>query len=148
SIYVAGATLNPLPDDASLQQALHAIARHLDPHGAALATFGIPAAATADVTFVKKTTRPDGTVMRFSVLRRHRDEVARNDVSHVRYELVRGGTTTAIERMWHIHWASVDAVTAMVDAAGLEVRRAVSTDGGPLRADTEEFTLVLGRRAS
>ena len=147
SIYVAGATLNLLPDDESLQQALHAIARHLDPQGAAIVSFWIPAATAADVTFVKETTRPDGTVMRFSVLGRHRDEEARNDIAHVRYELVRDGTTTATERMWHIHWVVADDVMAMVAAAGLQVRRALTTDGGPLRADAEDFTLVLEHRA-
>jgi hypothetical protein len=146
SIYVAGATLNLLPDDESLQQALHAIARHLDPQGAALASFFIPAAPSEDVRFVKELTRPDGTVMRFAVLGRERDEVGRNDVAHVRYELERDGTTTTTERRWHIHWVSVDDVTAMVTAAGLRVRRAVTSDGGHLRADAAEFTLVLGHR--
>ena len=147
SIYVAGATLNLLPDDASLQQALRAIGHHLDPDGAALVTFWIPAAATSDVTLVKETTRPNGAVMRFSVLARHRDEVARNDVAHVRYELEHGEVTTRTERMWHIHWASLDDVTAMVAEAGLEVRRALTADGGPPRAGADEFTLVLRHRS-
>lgn len=144
SIYVAGATLNLLPDDQALQAALHAVARHLEPRGAALVTFWIPdAVVEEEAPATRQVARPDGSTMRFTVLHRDRDDATRTDASRVRYELERDGVVEAVERTWRIHWVTVEQATAMVHTAGLRVHRAVSSDGGALRDDAAEFTFVL-----
>jgi len=143
SIYAATSNWNLLPTDDHLRAAFRALRSHLHPDGAALLTFFVPE-RRADVTgWSKRRVLDDGTEVAVTVLCVQRDEVARTEITRLRYERVRHGDTERVDRDWCIHWASPSALAEMAANAGLAVRSARDRHG-PAHDGSTEFALVVG----
>lgn len=146
SIYIAGPTINLLPDDASIEAALGCIADHLEPNGRVLMSFWIPPSVSSDeLPRLVETESPgaDGSTLRCSTLRVVRDEVRRLQTSTLRYERLRDGETVeSVERPWVLHWLDADAVRELTAKAGLQVVSLADFAGEPADATATYFTMV------
>ena len=130
SIYFAGATFNLLPDDDTANDALARIAGHLHPDGAALIPLFVPQAPVeSDIGKVTEHVTEDGAIMRVTVLDIVRDEVARDQITELRYEFTDGVDHQVIDRSWQLHWFEQDEFTEMAARAGL-VTRSIRGEGG------------------
>lgn len=144
AIYLAGATFNLLPDDATAQRALQRIAAHLQPGGSALIPLFIPGAPSQRlVGQAREHTTDDGSLMRVSTLSVDHDPAARVQIARLRYELVRGTTSETLERDWLLHWFDQQQFAAMATDAGLTVHGVFADNGGRATADDTSFTFWL-----
>lgn len=136
SIYLAGPTLNLLPDDESGRRALRAIGDHLDDGGAALVPLWVPPPTAAeDLGRTRESVDEAGAVLRYTALSENYDEQARNRVTTVRYEREAAGAVEVAEREWLIHWWTPEAFADLCDQAGVRLRSLeVSDDGSDLTA--------------
>ena len=121
SIYLAGPTFNLLPDDASAAAALNAMARHLQPDGAALVPLWTPQPTPADQIGVVNSTIIGESTAQYTVLSEEYDEEARTRTTVLRYELNSAGVRTVEDREWIIHWHCDDGFVKLAAAAGLDV---------------------------
>lgn len=121
SIYLAGPTFNLLPDDATAAKALEAIARHLQPTGAALVPLWTPHPTPTDQIGVVNSTIIGESTAQYTVLSEDFDEAARTRTTVLRYELNSAGVHTVEDREWIIHWYSDDDFRQLASAAGLDV---------------------------
>jgi SAM-dependent methyltransferase len=130
SIYLAGATFNLLPDDATALTALKRIRAHLEAAGCALVPLHIPD-AIADAQFGqwREDTDGEGRSIRFCNLSQLRDDEARLQTTRLRYERIDGDDTESLERDFVIHWYTPDQFSALAAKAGLSVARQI--DFGP-----------------
>ena len=142
SIYLAGATFNLLPDDATAAAALGRIRDHLDPAGAALIPLFIPPDVPPGHTQEHRTAA--GSVMRCTTVSADRDEGARQQVNVLRYELEQDGRSTSLERPWVLHWHTQEGFRALAEAAGLTVTAVLAATGEPAAPDADQFTFLLG----
>ena len=123
SIYLAGATFNLLPDDASAQLALERIAAHLEPGGSALIPLFIPDPPAAEQTAtVREATDDAGRLMRATVLSITHEPATRTQVTHLRYELIDGQHVQSLDRQWLLHWFDQQQFATMAARAGLTVK--------------------------
>lgn len=145
SIYLAGATFNLLPDDETAQAALGRVAAHLHPEGSALIPLFVPPAPSeSEFGDTREYVTDDGAVMRVTVVDVVRDEVARDQTTELRYELIRRGDHRIVDRSWRLHWFEQDRFTAMVADAGLVTRSVRATNGGPVSAHDTSFSFIVG----
>ncbi len=144
SIFLAGPTFNLLPDDATALRALERIRVHLAPGGSVLIPLFIPR-PTKPTAFGRFRTRTseDGTEMRFSAVSEARDDVARTQITTLRYELHTAESSEVVERPWMLHWYTQDGFRSLVEASGLGVSRVMSDAGQPAGADDQSFNFVL-----
>lgn len=147
SVFLAGATLNLLPDDDSIEAALERIVAHLDPGGSVLVPLFIPGPVTVDkLGEPRETTDEQGHVMRVTTMSVERDEDARRQTTMLRYELDEGDGVQSVERPWVVHWVEQDRFATMAARAGLTVARVVGATGGPATPDDSTFTFLLRRQ--
>lgn len=146
SIYLAGPTFNLLPDDGAAALALHRIAEHLLPGGAALVPLFVPSVTPPDkLGRTRSHTADDGTVVRVTAVREERDEAARVQVTTLRYELEADGDTAVDERPWLLHWYDRPGFAGLATDAGLTVDAVLAPDGRPAGPDDPLVAVRLSR---
>lgn len=130
SIYLAGPTFELLDDDAAGAAALARIRAHLVHGGSALVPLFIPEPTPrAQLGQPREHVADDGTVMRVTVLAEDRDDEARTQVSHLRYE-VRSSTEDLTEdRSWRLHWWTQDGFATLAVDAGLRIAAVLHPEG-------------------
>lgn len=149
SIYLAGATFNLLPDDATANVALERIAGHLHPEGSVLIPLFKPQApAESDIGRVTEHVTGDGSIMRMTVLDIIRNEATRDQITELRYERLYGDKHQVTERSWQLHWFEQDDFAAMAANAGLATRSVRGEDGPPATSHDTAFTFILGPQPS
>ena len=82
-------------------------------------------------------------ILRVTATATERDELARRQVTVLRYEVVDGGISQVVERPWILHWHTQSGFGDLVVKAGLRVGAILTTDGAPAPLDATEFTFVL-----
>lgn len=120
TVFLAGPTFNLLPDDESMQQALHAIRGALAPEGTAVVPLFEPESAGS--TSIGATTRqetPKGAIA-CRVVAAERDSVRRTQTLTLRYERV-ATRNESVTRDWLIHWVDLDRFARMAAEADLRV---------------------------
>ena len=142
TIYLAGPTLNLLPDDDVTRRALERIEAHLEPRGSALIPLFVPEATPPDrLGVARERVSEDGTVMRFTALSEVRDEQARQQITMTRYESISAGATVTEERPWLLHWHTQAGFRRLCTDAGLMVTAVLAPGGG--RAGPDDDTVVF-----
>ena len=143
SIYVAGPTFNLLPDDDAALRALVAIRRHLSADGAALIPLMVPAPTPPNALGRARThTNGDGTEMRVTSVAEHRDELARCQITTLRYEHVTPAGVVSEDRPWLLHWHTQAGFRELASAARLHVATLRTPAGAPATADDPIFVAV------
>ena len=146
SIYLAGPTFNLLPDDEVAQLALHRIAAHLTPDGAALVPLFVPTATPpSHLGRAKSHTDADGTTYRVTALSEDRDEGSRLHITTLRYEMEADGHTTVDDRPWLVHWYTQAGFADLAEAAGLTVAAVLAPDGSAAGPEDLTFAFWLTR---
>ena len=146
SIYLAGPTFNLLVDDDTAWRALARIRAHLEPDGSALIPLFVPEPVPPQLVGVPRTdVAPDGATIRFSAIGIDRDDEARVQTTHTRYERERDGEVERLERDWVIHWHTQDGFRQLSSDAGLLVDDFVGPDGRPVATDATTFVAVVSR---
>lgn len=149
SIFLAGATFNLLPDDAAVSTALERIAAHLHPEGAVLIPLFKPQLpAESAIGKATEHVTADGCIMRVTVLDIARDETARNLITELRYERIKGDDRQVTERSWQLHWIEQDDFAAMAANAGLATRSVRGADSRPATTHDTAFTFILGHQTN
>jgi SAM-dependent methyltransferase len=144
TIFLAGPTFNLLPDDALATRALLCIRAHLDEGGSALIPLFVPSTTPEEkLGQVREAVEPDGSIIRVSAIAEVRDEVDRRQETTLRYERVRGDTSTVVERPWILHWYSQDRFRAMAASAGLATVMVLDAAGGRAEETADEFAFWL-----
>ena len=146
SIYAATSNWNLLPTDDHLRAAFMALRAHLHPEGAALLTFFVPERRADPSGWARRRVLDDGSVIAVRVLEVRRDDERRTEITRLRYERERAGVAEVLEREWCVHWAVPSSLTAMAEAAGLEVRRSFDALGGPAHDGSAAFALVVAQK--
>ncbi len=140
SIFLAGASFNLLPDDATAEQALVGIAAHLAPGGAAMVPLMVPAPTPASELGVgRHHLGADGTTLSVTALSEVVDVGARTRTTTLRYERRRLDRPEAAdaeadevaERPWVLHWHEPEAFVAMAARCGLSAALARLPDHAP-----------------
>lgn len=150
SIYLAGATFNLLPDDASAERALERIAVHLEPGGSVLIPLFVPQRpGESTIGSAREHVTPVGSAMVVTVLDFRRDDAARRQTTRLRYEMTDAdGAVRVVERDWLLHWIEQETFAEMAERAGLKTVRVFGADGTPTTTHDTAFTFVLERRMS
>ncbi len=164
SIFLAGATFNLLPDDATALRALRAIRAHLAGGGSARVPLFIPGPTPVDqLGRAREAAGPGGAVLRVSVQAEELDEITRTRRTTLRYERVApvdcamentatGDTatgesapveSTVVERVWTLHWYTTGGFRELAAEAGLVAASIRDDDGAPAGADATSFTVIL-----
>ncbi|MFL6205994.1 MAG: class I SAM-dependent methyltransferase [Acidimicrobiales bacterium] len=146
SIYLAGPTFNLLPDDDTAWRALARIRAHLEPDGYALIPLFVPPPVLPrEIGRPREHTTDDGDLLRFTVTGVERNDAARVQVNHTRYERERNGEVEVLERDWLLHWYSQEGFKQLVSDAGLLVDELLAADGTPAPPDATTCAFVLSR---
>ena len=146
SIYLAGPSFNLLVDDDSAWRALARIRAHLEPDGSALIPLFVPPPMLPRQIGVPRThVTDDGATLRFTVTGVERDDAARVQVSHTRYEREHRGRLEVLERDWVLHWYAQDVFRQLVSDAGLLVDELLDDRGNPAGPDATTCAFVLSR---
>lgn len=120
TVFLAGPTFNLLPDDPSMQQALHAICRALSPDGTAVVPLFEPEPVGSEkVGTTTQQETPQGAIA-CRVVGVERDPQQRTQTLTLRYERI-AEQSESLTRDWTIHWVDLDRFSRMVDEAGLRV---------------------------
>ncbi|WP_046529909.1 class I SAM-dependent methyltransferase [Cellulomonas sp. FA1] len=140
SVYLAGATFNLLPDDATAAAALLSITRHLLPGGAALVPLWSPPPTPAEqIGRVREAVTEQGRQARFHVVGEEYDADARTRTTHVRYRLDGPDGLQEADRDWVMHWYTDDGFRQLAEGAGLTVEH--------VEVPADDERVVLLRRA-
>lgn len=142
SIFLAGPTINLLPDDDTTVLALQRIHTHLTSGGHALIPTFVP--APAEIGTVTEQRRGD-TVLRVTSVACDRKEVARTQTTLLRYEQHSAQRSEVVEREWILHWHTQDGFRELAQAAHLTVESVSRPDGSPAAADTTDVVYLLSR---
>jgi hypothetical protein len=146
SIYLAGPTFNLLIDDDSAWRALARIRAHLEPDGSALIPLFVPPPVLPRTIGKPRThVTEDGTTLRFTVTGVERDDAARVQVHHTRYERERDGEQEVLEREWALHWYTHEGFRQLASDAGLLVDELLGEDGTRATPDATEYAFVVSR---
>ena len=146
SIYLAGPTFNLLTDDDTAWRALARIRAHLEPDGSAFVPLFVPPPVLPrEIGRPRTHEADDGATLRFTVTGVERDDAARVQVNHTRYERERDGEVEVLERDWRLHWYTQDGFRQLVGDAGLLVDELLGIDGTPAPPDATLYTFVLSR---
>ena len=147
SIFIAGPTFNLLPDDGVALRALQGIAAHLAEGGAALIPLFVPAPSPRSVFGVPRLhVCDDGSEMSFTLISETRDDVARTQTAHTRYELSTAAGTQVAERDWLLHWYRDARFRELVESAQLVVKSFRTQAGAPANADDDAVVYILAKR--
>ena len=146
SIYLAGPTFNLLIDDDTAWRALARMRAHLEPDGSALIPLFVPPPMLPRMIGEPRAhVTDDGATLRFTVTGVERDDAARIQVSHTRYEREVGGEVEVLERDWTLHWHTQDGFRQLVSDAGLLVDELLGEDGKPAPPDATSYAFVVSR---
>jgi SAM-dependent methyltransferase len=146
SIYLAGPTFNLLTDDDTAWRALARIRAHLEPDGSALIPLFVPPPVLPRTIGAPRThVTEDGTTLRFTVTGVERDDAARLQVNHTRYERERDGEVEVLERDWILHWYTHEGFRQLVSDAGLLVDELLGEDGAPAPPEATTYAFVVSR---
>jgi trans-aconitate methyltransferase len=146
SIYLAGPTFNLLTDDDTAWRALARIRAHLEPDGSALIPLFVPPPVLPRTIGTPRThVMEDGTTLRFTVTGVERDDAARLQVNHTRYERERDGEVEVLERDWILHWYTHEGFRQLVSDAGLLVDELLGEDGAPAPPEATTYAFVVSR---
>jgi trans-aconitate methyltransferase len=146
SIYLAGPTFNLLVDDDTAWRALARIRAHLEPDGSALIPLFVPPPVLPRMIGVPRTHQTDdGATLRFTVTGVERDDLARVQVTHTRYERERSGEVEVLERDWILHWYTQDGFRQLVSDAGLLADEVLDERGGPAGEGATSVAFVVSR---
>lgn len=149
SIFLAGPTFNLIADDATAVRALERIRAHLDPRGAALVPLFIPEPVLDQhIGIAREHVDERGRTLRVTVTATERDELARRQVTMLRYEIVEGESRQSLERPWILHWHTQAGFAELVSRAGLRTAAVRTADGEPAPPDATSFEFVLRRTDS
>lgn len=146
SIYLAGPSFNLLIDDDTAWRALTRIRAHLEADGSALIPLFVPPRVLPRELGVPRThITEDGATLRFTITGVSRDDGARVQVVHTRYERERDGEVEAVEREWVLHWHTQESFRQLVGDAGLLVDELLGDDGLSAPPDATSYAFVLSR---
>lgn len=146
SIFLAGPTINLLPNDDTTLQALQRIREHLVPDGQALIPiFTPPRLPPSGIGVTKEQTQGD-TLARVTTVEYQRTEEARTLTTILRYEKHTPGESQSTERPWVLHWHSQQEFRALATRAGLLTVAVELADGSraPEEATDVSFRLSCG----
>lgn len=133
SVFLAGPTINLLPDDHTVVAALTAIRRHLAPDGYALVPLFVP--VQSELGTAVESTDSTGSLLRVTPISQQRDDTARTQTTVLRYEKRTDHGSQLEDRPWTIHWHTPAGFAELAIAAGLDVVSTVAVDddvpGGP-----------------
>jgi SAM-dependent methyltransferase len=148
TIFLAGPTMNLLPDDATTTAALAAIYSHLEPGGRAFIPLFEPA-PVADIADLepKEHVGADGTRLRATVTKVERDETARVQTTTLRYERAHSSVDEieTVERPWLLHWHTQDGFRALAERAGLVAESITDYHGEPATPEATYIHVTLRR---
>lgn len=146
SIFLAGPTFNLLADDETAGRALQRIRDHLEPEGAALVPLFVPDPVPAHhLGHVREHVEDSGRILRVTATATERDGQARTQTTTLRYEIVEGDDTQAVERPWTLHWYSQTGFHDLAVDAGLRVEAILTPDGSDAAPDATEYAFWLRR---
>ena len=146
SIYLAGPTFNLLTDDDTAWRALARVRAHLEPDGSALIPLFVPQPVLPRAIGTPRThVTDDGVTLRFTVTGMERDDAARLQVTHTRYERERDRQVEVLERDWILHWYTQDGFHQLAGDAGLLVDEVVDEHGAPATVDATTYAFVVSR---
>ena len=144
SVFLAGPTFNLLPNDDAAASALACIRDHLADGGSALIPLFIPPPTPDDqLGQVREATEADGANIRVSAIAEERDETRRSQQTIMRYERLRGGRRTAVDRPWTVHWHSQEGFRTLVAEAELTTAAVLDAAGQPAAPDADVFVFWL-----
>jgi hypothetical protein len=144
SVYLAGPTFNLLPTDDDALSALGRIGRHLATDGTALIPLFVPSPTCAEALGRSKETTDDtGATIRVAPIAETRDEVARTQVTTLRYERIDGPDHVVEERPWTLHWHTPEGFGSLVERAGLRTVAVLDPAGGRVAPDAEAFVFLV-----
>jgi SAM-dependent methyltransferase len=144
SIYLAGPSFNLLVDDDTGWRALARIRAHLEPDGSALIpTFVPPPMLPRSIGVPRTHVTDDGATLRFTVTGVERDDAARLQTCHTRYERERAGEVEVLERQWVLHWYTQEGFRQLAGDAGMLVDAVLAEDGTPAAPDSTACAFVL-----
>lgn len=148
SIYLAGPTIELLPDDGRAFRALDSIRRHLHPDGTAMVPLWIPTPTSPEELGVpREAVDAAGARLTYTALSETYDAGARTRTTRVAYERIPpDGPRERTEREWIIHWQTPQTLTGLAEAAGLAVL-AVEPAPGLLAGTPGEEAVVYLRHA-
>lgn len=130
SVFLAGPTINLLPDDHTVTAALIAIRRHLTPEGHARVPLFVPAPTPkSQLGVTVEATDPSGALIGVTSISQQRDETARTQTTVLRYEKRDGSGSRSEDRPWTLHWHTPDGFAALAADAGLEVVATTADEG-------------------
>ncbi|MFC8102232.1 class I SAM-dependent methyltransferase [Streptomyces sp. NPDC057363] len=140
TIFLAGTTFTLLPDDATALSALRGIRAHLAEGGTALVPLFTPEPTPAEqIGRVRTAAAPDGAELRVSIVAEQRDETARTQTTHLRYERHHGSDSTIEERPWILYWYPQDQFEKLATSAGLAVTAITDPEGKPAPAGATDL---------
>ncbi|NED98448.1 class I SAM-dependent methyltransferase [Phytoactinopolyspora alkaliphila] len=143
SIFLAGPTFTLLPDDDTSLRALQGIHRHLHEEGTAMIPLFVPTPVSPDdLGRTTETTSADGATLRVACIAQDRDEVQRTQKTMLRYERIRDGEHTVVDRLWTLHWHTPAGFASLAAQAGLNASDVRIDHDEPSDAVTE-FTFFL-----
>lgn len=146
SIFLAGATFNLLPDDATASRALERVRAHLDVEGAALIPLFVPEPVPErDLGVAREQVDELGRTLRVTATASSRDEAARTQVTDLLYEIADAEGSESVERPWLLHWYSQQRFNELAIGAGLRVEAILAADGSDAAPDAEQFSFWLRR---
>jgi len=151
TIFFAGASFMLLPDVEDAGRTLRRIHDHLAPGGQAIIPLYIPprspeATNATDEWRARESLRSDGATLRIHE-KYHYDGSRQLRVATLRYELVKDGAVAeSVERPWLLRWYAQDEFKTLVQAAGLETRAVLGSDGKPADGDAHTFVFVALRQ--
>ncbi len=146
SIFLAGPTLNLLPNDDLALLALRRVREHLADDGSVLVPLWVPApAGPEEFGAVREATADDGSRLTFVALSEDYDAQRRTRTTAVRYGRHTAEGEELTDRDWVIHWHTQESFAGLAREAGLQVADLTDLHGSPVTGDEEQFTFTLTR---
>ncbi len=142
SIFIAGASLNLLPDQETVMQALNRLRDHLVPEGRVLIPLEIQTEKfiRLSVGKFKEQQQADGSLIRCGVVDYEFDEQEQRTALTLRYERQQSdGIVESLERDWHLKWWQQAEFQQMLEAAGYKNIRCRDAQGQTPAADATIF---------
>lgn len=149
SVFLAGPTINLIPDDHTVAAALTAIRRHLAPGGHVLVPMFVPTPLPdSQLGTAVEATDPAGSLLRVTSMAQQRHETARTQTTILRYEKRTDGEVRSEDRPWTIHWHTPDGFTDLATAAGLQVVATTAVEDDVPGEPGSEWNTVLRAQSS
>lgn len=145
SIFLAGPTINLLPDDEAIAKALMRIREHLQPGGHALVPTFVPDPLAPHEIGAVKQNRKGDTVFRVTTVSSERNEKLRTQSTVLRYEKRDPDGSVTEDKPWVLHWLDDDQFRLLAADAGLAVVATMLPDGSAAPPTAAEVHWLLAR---